>query len=276
MDMDRRTFSGALLAGAGAAAAGFPGAAEAAVPRYRATLVVDATSGRVIRRTGLCGVQFTPCSTFKVPLALMGFDSGILQDAHHPAWKFDPKVHTAYRETDRHTTDPTRFEADSVIWFSREITRRLGAARFKAYIDRFGYGNRDVTGNPGKNDGLTNSWLASSLKISPDEQVAFLRRLLAGGMASAAAHARTLEVLPDFAGSGGWSVHGKTGSGSLKDVTGKASDTGNIGWFVGWADKGRRRVVFARFGAGAGMPVDDAGGPAMRKAMLAEIGALAG
>jgi hypothetical protein len=60
-------------------------------------------------------------------------------------------------------TDPSRWEAVSVVWYSQEITRRFGEAKFKAYIDRFGYGNRDLRGNPGKNDGLTQAWLGSSL-----------------------------------------------------------------------------------------------------------------
>ena len=32
--------------------------------------------------------------------------------------------------------------------------------------------------NKGQNNGLTNSWLSSSLKISPEEQIVFLQKLL--------------------------------------------------------------------------------------------------
>lgn len=263
MKLDRRTFGGTLLLGAGAALAGLPGAAEAlAAPRkIRATVVLDAASGRALHRSGACATRFTPCSTFKVPLALMGFDSGVLSDAHHPVWNYDPKRDIAHRAVERAATDPTRWEADSVVWYSQELTRKLGVRRFQAYVDRFGYGNRDLSG------GLTRAWLGSSLAISPDEQVAFLRRMLGHQLVSARAHAQAEAIIPQFAGSGGWRVHGKTGSGGLADGS-------LLGWFVGWADKGGRRAVFARFGAGEGM--SDAGGKQMREALLAEIGTLAG
>lgn len=263
MKLDRRTFAGTMLLGAGAAITGLAeaDAAPTEAAGLRATLVVDAAGGRVLHRSGPCGTRFSPCSTFKIPLALMGFDSGILKDAHHPAWDYDPARDVAHRAVERARTDPTRWEADSVVWYSQQLTRQLGMARFQSYVDQFAYGNRDLRG------GLTRAWLGSSLAISPDEQVGFLRRMLAHRLASPAAHAKTEAIIPQFAGTGGWRVHGKTGSGALAD--GRL-----LGWFVGWADRRGHGVVFARFGAGAGM--SDAGGKQMREAMLAEIDALAG
>jgi beta-lactamase class D len=266
MTIDRRQFAQLVALAAGAAIIGAPDTAEAqAGQRHRrARLVVDHRTGKILHRSGACATRVTPCSTFKVPLALMGFDAGILKDAHRPAWDYVPARDRATRDIDKQRTDPTSYEANSVIWYSREITRRLGAKRFKAYVDRFGYGNRDVRGNPGRHDGLTHSWLESSLRISPDEQVAFIRKLLNGGLATPRAHRMTQEVLPDFAGAGGWSAHGKTGSGDA------------VGWFVGWADKGDRRVVFAALEAGDGIPADESGGPFARAALLREIDRLAG
>lgn len=39
-------------------------------------------------------------------------------------------------------------------------------------------GNQDTSGDKGKNNGLTHSWLSSSLEISPEEQIDFLQKLL--------------------------------------------------------------------------------------------------
>ncbi len=187
MTIDRRTFTTHLLLGAGAAIAGLPRAAAAAVARPAAARDADDPpgDGAVLHRSGQCAARFSPCSTFKIPLALMGYDAGILTDAHNPAWDYDPRIHEAVREIDKQRTDPTRWEKDLIIWYSREITKRLGMARFRAYVDRLGYGNRDVSGDPGKDNGLTNAWLTSSLAISTDEQVAFLRQD-AGAQAAAA------------------------------------------------------------------------------------------
>lgn len=273
MTIDRRNFTRMFALGTGYGILGFPGLAEAATPATgtRAFVLIDHATGRTLHRSGTAATRFTPCSTFKIPLALMGYDAGILKDAHNPAWDYDPRVHQASRAVEKQRTDPTSFELNSVIWYSREITRRLGAQKFKAYIDKLGYGNRDVSGNPGKADGLTHSWLMSSLRISPDEQALLVRRMLARRLVvSAQAQALTQSILPVFEGSGGWTVHGKTGSGSLN------GDDKPLGWFVGWADKGKRRVVFAKFGSGADMRQDMAGGPAMRTELLRDIGKLAG
>lgn len=276
MKMDRRTFARGLALGAGAGILGFPEIGRATSGAItRATLVVDPSDGRILHRSGPCATRFSPCSTFKIPLALMGFDAGVLKDAHHPAWDYRPGVHQASRATDRQRTDPTSWEANSVVWYSQELTQRLGEAKFKAYVDRFGYGNRDVSGNPGKHDGLTQSWLLSSLTISPDEQVAFLRRMLAHRLVSARAHVQAEAVIPVFAGHSGWQVHGKTGSGWLTDAAGQADRTRPMGWFVGWAGKAGRRVVFARLQAGPGMPLDKGTGMTARGEMLAAIGGLA-
>lgn len=276
MTIDRRSALGALVLGAGCA--GLPGLARALpAPGIRALVLADAATGRLLHRSGPAATRFTPCSTFKIPLALMGYDAGILIDAHNPAWDYDPRVHQASRDVEKQRTDPTSYEANSVIWYSREITRRLGAARFAAYVNRLGYGNRDVSGTPGTNDGLTLSWLSSSLRVSPDEQVALLRAMLARKLpVSARAQAMTETILPVFEGSGGWTVHGKTGSGWTMGADGQPDRSSPLGWFVGWAVKGKRRLVFASFGSGAAIPSGQPGGFAMRSDLLKRIAALAG
>lgn len=272
--IDRRDFTKVLLLGAGAGLLGFPeeGWSSGEPERVGGTVVADARTGRIVHRSGVAARRFAPCSTFKIPIALMGYDANILTGLHTPAWDYRPGVHEAYRAEEKRRIDPTSWLANSVLWYSREITRRLGERRFGAYVDRFGYGNRDVSGNPGRHDGLTHSWLGSSLAISPDEQVAFLRRLLARDLGIAPrASAQVEAIMPRFAGTGGWAVRGKTGS-SARDADDRA-----IGWFVGWADRGEgarhRRLVFARVEYGV-MPV--AGGPFVREGLLKDIGRLAG
>jgi beta-lactamase class D len=268
---------GAALA-AGAGIIGFPRISDASAETgIRATLVADAATGKALHRSGACASRFSPCSTFKIPLALMGFDSGILKDAHHPAWDYRPEVHHANREVEKHRTDPSSWEINSVVWYSQQLTAQMGAAKFKAYVDRFGYGNRDVTGNPGKRDGLTQAWLMSSLAISPDEQVAFLRRMLAHRLpVSAAAHRMAEAIVPEFDGADDWTLRGKTGSGWMRNRDGTTNNSWPIGWFVGWADKGKRRVVFARFGGGTAVTDPRASGFSMRELMRREIGRLTG
>lgn len=240
--IDRRPFVFAIVLFLLAWLLGFPMRAQSApLGAVECTLIQDAVSGETLYRGGVCDQRFSPASTFKVPLALIGYDSGILSDEHTPSWDYKPEFKAM--ERDRKTVDPTIWERDSILWYSREITRRLGAKRFAGYVTKFGYGNMDVSGNAGKNDSLTNSWVNSSLAISPVEQTAFLRRMLAGEMpVSARAHQMAKAIIPSFQ-TGGWTVQGKTGSARLGNG---GTDKRSLGWFVGWAGKNGRRIVFAR------------------------------
>lgn len=224
---------------------GFVGAAQAA----ECTLVLDAATNTIVLEEGECRQRYTPASTFKIPLSLIAYDAGILTDAHAPRWNWKPGMRAPKR--DQKAVDPTIWQADSVLWYSREITRHLEAERFADYVRQLGYGNGDVSGDPGVDNGLTQAWLTSSLQISPYEQAAFLKKLLTGDLAvSAAAQRQTMSIIPTFKTSNGWTAHGKTGSGWTRDTAGEIRKDRPVGWFVGWAEKNGRTVVFARQGIG--------------------------
>ena len=44
--------------------------------------------GKVLKSDGDPKKPYAPMSTFKIPLSLIGFDSGILIDEMHPVWPF--------------------------------------------------------------------------------------------------------------------------------------------------------------------------------------------
>ena len=245
---------------------GFPMRAQSApLGDVECTLIQDTASGDTLYREGVCDQRFSPASTFKVPLALIGYDAGILADEHTPSWDYRTEFNAVKR--DQKKVDPTIWERDSILWYSREVTRHLGAERFAGYVSNFDYGNMDVSGNAGKNDGLTHSWVNSSLEISPIEQTAFLRRLLAGKMpVSAKAHQMAEAIIPSFQ-AGGWTVQGKTGSTRLGSG---GKDKRSLGWFVGWAEKGGRQIVFARLVVDT-KRTELPKGPATRAAFLKEL-----
>ncbi len=203
--------------------------------------------GKIIHSQGNIDERYPPFSTFKVTLALMGFDSGILTSKDSPKWSFKkdyeknfpdwytPATGIKNKWAEDHT--PETFIKKSVLWYSHQITERLGKEKFAEYIGKFNYGNQDVSGTPGKDDGLTMSWLDTSLKISPREQVEFLEKLFANdSIASFDAKEKTREILARDEDWNGWKLYGKTGGG-----------TGNRGWFVGWIEKDDVRIFFAHF-----------------------------
>lgn len=243
-----------------------PAAAHAA---QGCTLVVDYDTTAILHEDGDCKTRYGAQSTFKIPLAVMGFDSGILNGAHSPLWPYDPTYETN-REEERHPTDPTRWEKDSIVWYSQQLTRKLGPYKFKSYVDKFNYGNKDISGDPGKDNGLTNAWLSSSLQISPIEQVAFIRAFLRKKLrVSDSAYRLTKEIIPRFY-AGPFAVHGKTGTGFEKSADGAINRDRQQGWFVGWAEGMGKKIVFAKFIA------DDKkesayAGPRARDAFLQEL-----
>jgi len=235
------------------------------------TLLVDAGSGKVMERQGAqCDTRNSPASTFKVAIAVMGYDAGILTGPHAPAWPYKAE-YQAWMDSWKTTVDPTSWLRDSVVWYSRQVTQRLGPGGFQRGVDRLAYGNRDVSGDPGKHNGLTSAWLSSSLQISPAEQVAFLRKLLSRQLpVSGAAQDRTLAIMPRYPLANGWTVYGKTGTGFQTDAAGAIERDRQFGWFVGWAQKGERRIVFARLIKDAGRHKDNAG-PRTRDSILADL-----
>lgn len=226
-------------------------------------LVVDAHSKAVIHETGEdCDEPNTPASTFKVPLAVMGFETGYLKDGDNPALPWKPE-YGVNKPEDKATTTPRIWLRDSILWYSRVLTREMGMKTFAKFVADFDYGNADVSG------GLTKAWLNSSLRITPRQQVAFIERLIEDRLpVSLPALEMTREVIAQYQ-AGGWTVHGKTGTSYI------AKGPLRLGWFVGWADKGDRRVIFAKLVKDT-KKTSAMAGPRALKEFLAEAEAVLG
>jgi beta-lactamase class D len=243
------------------------GAASAATS---CTAIADAASGKVLKQEGPCTERATPASTFKIAISLMGYDAGLLIDEHTPALPFRegyPDALPAWRTT----TDPTSWIKNSVVWYSQQVTQGLGEHDFRRYVTEFGYGNGDLSGDSGQHNGLTRAWLSSSLKISPLEQLAFLSALVTRKYpVSAHAYEMTSRLTALTKLFNGWDIHGKTGTGSAVRPDGSYDSGRPVGWFVGWATKGSRTVVFARLIQDETRETTSAGIRA-RDALLAEL-----
>ena len=173
----------------------------------------------------VCQKRFPACSTFKVPLAVMAFDSGIVKDEKQ-VFKWDGK-RSSY-ENWNHDQTAFSWMHDSVVWVSQRLTPMLGEKEIQKYLKAFNYGNQDMSG------GLTQAWLNSpsgekpSLKISAYEQVDFMKNLWQGTFSvskTAMEIARKMTYLETS--SKGFSLSGKTGS-NFYDKEHKLQ----LGWFV--------------------------------------------
>ena len=200
----------------------------------------DPTSGKVLNlcdEAALDAEPVSPCCTFNVALALMGFDAGILIDENTPSWtRQEGDDECSWVEPTRGPISPSQWIGQSCVWYSQLLARKLGISLIESYLSLFEYGNEDMRGNSGQQDGLSQAWLSSSLKVSPREQILLLNRLVSNQLAiSSEAIEQTkrvmyIEELPQ-----GWKLHGKTGSGTHQMAGKKVV---KIGWFVGWIERG--------------------------------------
>ena len=222
-------------------------AAQPAHARMVCTVVADARSGAILHEEGDCRSRVTPASTFKVPLAVMGYDTGFLADASSPQLPFKKGYADWGGSNWTQATTPQRWMTYSVVWYSQEIARALGAEKLTSYASAFEYGNADFAGDPGKDNALERAWISSSLKIAPVEQVAFLRKLVNRQLpVDERAVEHTMQIVESTTTDGGWTIHGKTGSAYPRQADGTLDRTHGWGWFVGWATQGDTSLVFAR------------------------------
>lgn len=175
-----------------------------------------------------CRERFVACSTFKVPLAVMAFDSGALKD-ENVVLKWDGKKDA--REVANRDHDAKSWMRDSIVWYSQRLTPKIGEKKLKKYLKPFNYGNQDLAG------GLKQAWLVApseptpALKISAYEQVEFMKNLWTDKLP---ASKRAMQLARDITYVGvspkGTELHGKTGSNFYNGDTKM-----RLGWFISHA-----------------------------------------
>ncbi len=173
-------------------------------------------------------IAFLPASTFKIPNTLIALETGVAsspdfalawdsaavprQSWWPAAWAQDHTLRTAL--------------PNSVVWFYKELARRIGPERMQAHLDRFDYGNRDISG------GIDQFWLSGGLRISAKQQVDFLRRFYFGELpvseraTKAVKDALIIEETPLYR------ISGKTGWAGFGE-----SSSEQVGWLVGYLER---------------------------------------
>jgi beta-lactamase class D len=207
----------------------------------------DLQTGKVISEQNpeFCKTRVYPCSSFKVAAAAMSFDSGVAKD-ENTSFKWDGIKRE--REELNHDQTTRSWLADSVLWVTQQVMTKLGLEKVKSYLIDFRYGNQDF------GSGLTESWVSSSLKISPEEQVDFLSRLKRGKLnLTPYAVQKTLSVIPVGQDDASGKIIGKTGSclpwldgvPSGRDSSLKGSEPFWLGYYVGYYFKDGKEYAFA-------------------------------
>ena len=187
--------------------------------------------------------QMSPCSTFKIPLSLMGYDAEVLKDEIHPTWDFQ-EGYDDWLEPWRVAQSPSSWMQYSCVWYSKVLSLELGLRKIQHYFTSIEYGNQNASGGLADPGPLDPFWINSSLEISPKKQVDFLKKMVRAQLPISSRAIQMTKVLifkeelPE-----GWKLFGKTGwSGS--SIT-KDGNTLEHSWFVGWIEKDNDFYPFA-------------------------------
>jgi len=187
--------------------------------------------------------QMSPCSTFKIPLSLMGYDAAILEDEINPVWNFQ-EGYDDWLISWRSPQSPSSWMRHSCVWYSKMLSLKLGLEKVQNYLTSFEYGNQDMSGGLAEPGPLNPFWINSSVKISPQEQVGFIQKMIQGKLPISTKALRMTKMISFKEElTEGWKLFGKTGwSGS--DIT-KDGKTLEHSWFVGWIEKDHHFYPFA-------------------------------
>jgi beta-lactamase class D len=170
--------------------------------------------------------RFAPCSTFKIPNTAILLETGAAADPEFVV-KYDPAL-KASREAWRRDHTLRSAYVDSVLWYYHALSRKAGLPAEARLVTRFGYGNADTTGGVSAERPF---WIDGSLRISANEQVAFLKRLHEDRLGLSE---RTTRLTKDLM------IAEQTPQGTLRAKTGACHPAGDpevTMWYVGYVEK---------------------------------------
>jgi beta-lactamase class D len=149
-----------------------PAPGSALAPSRSCVVMQEMTAATAWRSdAAACATRLPPASTFKIPHALVALETGVVTPDTVERW--DGARHPQQPLWDRDHTIVSAMRP-SVLWFFQRIAPRVGAERMHGWLERMHYGNADTSGD------VTLYWVNGRLRVSPDEQVAFLRQFYAG------------------------------------------------------------------------------------------------
>lgn len=195
-----------------------------------AFVLYDLKQDRYIRyNEARCRQRFSPKSTFKIPNSLIGLETGVISDANFLiSWdrqKYPPQDNWNQEPFHHWSQDQTLRSAIkySVVWYYKELAKRVGEERMQKYVAAFNYGNKTISG------GIDNFWLNNSLKISADEQIDFLKAFYTRKLPVSKRSIDIVKSILVLEEAPAYKLSGKTGGGPIADAT-------YIGWFVGYLE----------------------------------------
>lgn len=174
-----------------------------------------------------CYNGFIPASTFKIPNSIIGLETGVIEDENFVI-PWDGKKRREQWDKDLSLKDAIKV---SSVPYYQELARRVGEVRMKEMLEKLNYGNKDIS------VGIDKFWLEGNFRISQMEQIDFLKRMRSGELPVSKRSVDIVEKIIILDVTSEQVLRGKTGWGF--------QDGNNIGWLVGWVEKGGNVYFYA-------------------------------
>lgn len=167
-----------------------------------------------------------PASTFKIPNTLIALEEEVIKDQFEVI-KWDG-IKRAYAPWNSNQTLATAF-ARSCVWCYQHFAAKIGDEKYQQYLNEFDYGNKK-TGSD-----VTTFWLEGDLRVSPRQQIDFLRKVYFEALPVKQRNLKILKEIMIAEDTPDYKIWAKTGW------------QGEHGWYVGYVESAGKVWFFANY-----------------------------
>lgn len=204
------------------------------------TMLNNADGKVTVYNMNMDTTRYTPASTFKILNSLIALQTGVVTGEDmvikwdgikrsNPDWNKDMNIREAFKV--------------SAVPFYQEVARRIGKDTLKSWVDSVSFGNKNTDGP------VDSFWLNNKLKISPDEQLGFLKRLYFDQLPFRKSVQETVKSIMLQENNTAYKLSYKTGWGF--------DEQGNsLGWITGWIEENNHVYFFVTLVKSADPQID--------------------
>jgi len=166
---------------------------------------------------------YLPASTFKILNSMIALQSNAIKSVDDTI-KWD-RVDRGLAAWNKDHTMRTAMPV-SCVWFYQVLARRIGKEQMQYWVNQVAYGNMNIEKE------IDNFWLEGDIRISANEQIVFIERLIYNELPFDKEIQETVKELMVTDSNEKYTIHSKTGW------------TNQIGWNVGFIETNNNRWIF--------------------------------
>ncbi len=196
----------------------------------KGAMLIESLDGkeRFVYNEARVKMPLLPASTFKIPNTLIALDQNVVNDQSSIVWD---KIERSIPAWNKDQTLESAFKT-SCVWCYQRFARQIGLEKYDSYLKKLHYGN-EKTG-----DNVERFWLDGKLRISAQEQIAFLKKLYRSELPFRQSDMELLKKMMIDERGERYVIRAKTGWAVPKNAE-------HHGWYVGYVESSKGIYFFA-------------------------------